>query len=354
MRYCAFCVFLWLTSIGKHFGSFSFKRYERVANYRNCCCLGRPVKLVLTSMKRNAAILGPTPPFLRWAIALPCPLRDVETKGSLPDATFRQLRTLRALSVGQAEGRVQEGFCLHPDAIDGDSSLGFPVDEVYQAYGGIDLVASACRDCPANVSLDGKATPGLAGCFGWLAFDAEDTDGSRDFVRLMRCESEGSSRSDLVTEFQRATTAISFGLSRKFRPTNPSWYGVWSHGRFEGKELELLSRICAKVQCNDTAWLRLVAAIRHCIDQALTLVTDLMPRGISDGIHWTLKPACRICSFCRAATSQACPCCGGTDKPSHSRRMNVLGMRPYLNLEQVVGEAGLRLLKDRTGSRKNE
>jgi len=77
--------------------------------------LDDPSTLVLTSMKRTAAILGPTPPFLRWTIALPCPLRDLEAKTSLPDVTFRQLRSLRALSVGETQSRVKEGFCLHPD-----------------------------------------------------------------------------------------------------------------------------------------------------------------------------------------------------------------------------------------------
>ena len=42
-------------------------------------------------MARAAAIIGTTPPFLRWAIDHACPLRRDSVKHSLPEATFRQL-----------------------------------------------------------------------------------------------------------------------------------------------------------------------------------------------------------------------------------------------------------------------
>ncbi len=298
-------------------------------------------------MKRTAAILGPTPPFLRWAIALPCPLRDLETKASLPDATFRQLRSLRALSVGELEGRVKEGFCLHHDTINGDSRLGFPVDEVLQAYGGEAPVRSACDACPANVPLDGAAKVGLAGCFGWLAFPDDQSDGTGEFMRLMRCQSDAAMEVPLVEAFQRATDSMPFELSPNFAATTPRWFGVWGNGKLDGRDLKLLESCCAKVHSNQTGWLRFVAAIRACAEGSLTLVTDLVPRGCSDGTWWTLEPACAKCSVTRDRSVAVCPCCGTTAKPLHERKLKVLGLRPYLDLRHVVGDEGLQRLRDK-------
>ena len=65
-------------------------------------------------MKRAAAIVGPTPSFVRWAIRYECPYRQNETV-DLPWATFRQLRSLREVSLGYQEQRVVDGFCIHAE-----------------------------------------------------------------------------------------------------------------------------------------------------------------------------------------------------------------------------------------------
>ena len=89
-------------------------------------------------MKRSVAIIGPTPAFVRWAIWHPCDLRPLEERRFI-DQCFRTLRGIRAYSVAKAEGRIHDGFCLHPEitmAAVGlnrtavESPRGFSIDEV--------------------------------------------------------------------------------------------------------------------------------------------------------------------------------------------------------------------------------
>jgi len=108
----------------------------------------------------------------------------------------------------------------------------------------------------------------------------------------------------------------------------------------------MLAEVCQKVQHDDAGWLRFVAAIESCLQHSLTLVTDLMPRGHSDGSMWTLQPMCAMCSVTRDSSTEACFSCGTTNQPVRERKLKVLGLRPYLNLEKVVGEEGLRKLRE--------
>ena len=102
-------------------------------------------------MKRSVAIFGPTPQFVRWAIAHPCPLRSLDLE-KLPDTTFRQLRGIRELSNGVVENRIVESICLHPDSTSADveSARGFPAEEILEAFGSHEQVQECCGDCPAN------------------------------------------------------------------------------------------------------------------------------------------------------------------------------------------------------------
>ena len=118
-------------------------------------------------MKRSVAILGQTPQFVRWAIRKACPLRELSE--NLADDSFRQLRGLRAFSVGRAEGRVVDGVCIHPaaSAKKVDEARGFFAAEVLDAHGGEHQVDQCCHGCEANALAD--AVPGVwAGCYGWL------------------------------------------------------------------------------------------------------------------------------------------------------------------------------------------
>ena len=302
-------------------------------------------------MKRQVAITGATPPLLRWAIAQACPLRDDEPVKSLPDATFRELRSLRAAAVGESESRTSDGICLHPDSISADSSLGFPVDEVFDTYGGEDFVTHSCLSCPANVPLDGTNASELdkAGCFGWLTFGTPAESGSNPFLKLMRCQSNSPNADfSVVEKFQRAAASRIDAIQQQFLPTSPLWFGVWSAGILSGPKLELVEKIIGDVELESTGWHRLCHAIRRCRENDLALHTELVPAGFSEGGVWTLQACCAHCGIGRDDSLESvCPCCDSKNRPLRSRRSKVLGLRPYLDLVNIVGEANFQQLISR-------
>lgn len=314
-------------------------------------------------MKRTAAILGPTPPFLRWAIQLTCPFRDANPK-SVPDAAFRELRSLRALAVGEIEDRIVDGICLHPDVANvmPEQATGFPAVEIYAAYGGREKVDLACGNCVANVpvdlnaSLGGGAESGKAGCFGWLAFGGDS--GANDFQKLMRCQPNSIPSLDpysIVDQFEAAIDAAERrkSLAKLFRVTTPAWYGVWSHSKFSSQQIKWLAEVAGRIASEQIDWLRLRAAIEVCAEHDLTLHVDLLPSGESDGVYWTVRPSCSVCGFSLPLESESslpcsvCPVCNSAASPSRARQFRVLGLRPYLNLQSIIGlEAVKNLVAD--------
>jgi hypothetical protein len=107
-------------------------------------------------MKRAAAILGPTPPFFRWAIEAPCPfLRMLSTKASRSPAQtrWRQLRSLKEVARARTEGRVHSGYCFASDA-NLMNVVGVKIDEVTAPWGGNESVAASCQRCSANPRPD--------------------------------------------------------------------------------------------------------------------------------------------------------------------------------------------------------
>ena len=63
-------------------------------------------------MKRAAAIIGPTPSFVRWTILQPCPFRQIDD--SHPYEAFRQLRNLREVSLGLIETGFSKDSAFTP------------------------------------------------------------------------------------------------------------------------------------------------------------------------------------------------------------------------------------------------
>ena len=192
-------------------------------------------------MKRTAAILGPTPAFLSWTIARNCSLRSDAPRKPV-DAAFRELRTLRAIAVGEIERRVVEGFCLHPDTaeVETDEVKGFPVDEVYAAFGGQESACGECRGCVANVGVSaaelestGPNAFSKAGCFGWLPF-GEHIENANQFLRLLEAAGDAPFGQCALTAFEEAfQKAIeSDAQLNPFPPTSPAWFGVWSRSSF--------------------------------------------------------------------------------------------------------------------------
>ena len=293
-------------------------------------------------MKRTAAIIGPTPPFLQWTIAVPCPFRDPDAK-NLTNAAFRELRSLRAISVGEMENRIIDGVCLHPHVSTDEAAdaVGFPVEEVYAAFDGAEKVKRVCQACPANVpisgaELDDGAEISRAGCFGWLPFGERSVDGSADFMRLMECEdSLPSDETSIVTQFESAIGSME--ESSPFRKTSPRWYGVWSLKKFNASQLVFLDHVCKKVRCRSIAWRRLAQAIEIAVKFNLAFHVEMTPPGNSDGSSWTTEGCCATCGV--AASTVPCQVCGSNAVPLRSRKMKVLGLRPYLKLASIVGQA---------------
>jgi len=290
-------------------------------------------------MKRSAAILGPTPPFLSWTIVVPCQFRDPDAKNQT-SAAFRELRSLRAVAVAEIEDRIVDGICVHPDAAAGeiDQAKGFPVTEVYAAYGGKENAEAACRECSANVAvcdaeLSGEANVSKAGCFGWLAFGSFDAgaSGSPSFMGLM--ESGDCESGSIVDQFETALQSMS--EANPFPTTSPAWFGVWSQKQFSEPQLTFLERVCQRVDSKSIAWLRLVRAIHVSLKHGLDLRIDLTPVGFSDGFGWTIESCCATCGVSNA--TMPCEVCGSKAAPIRERQTKVLGLRPYLNLVSIVG-----------------
>lgn len=288
-------------------------------------------------MKRSAAILGPTPPFLRWTIAVPCPFRDPEAK-NLTNAVFQELRSLRAIAVGEIEDRIVNGICIYPDAAAAKifDVKGFPIDEVYAAFGGKENAAGACRACPANVpvssgELSSNPLHSKAGCFGWLPF-GEGDNLSPGFMSLME---SGESSPDSILELFEAALKSDSGSSL-FPETEPAWYGVWSQKQFSPQQLQVLVRVFAKVDSPSIAWRRLARAIRVSLEHELDFRVDLTPSGFSDGVWWKIESSCATCGVSNA--EQPCKVCGSKAAPNRERKTRVLGLRPYLNLVSILGE----------------
>jgi hypothetical protein len=305
-------------------------------------------------MKRTAAILGPTPPFLRWTIVVPCPFRDPDAK-NVTDAAFRELRSLRAIAVGEIEDRIVDGICLHPDVSPEDpaTATGFPVREVYAAFGGKEETSNACQGCPANVAissaeLSGDAVLSKAGCFGWLPFGEPTSDESPSFMRLMECEDASDQRDaeSIVVQFESAMQSMA--VSTPFPITSPSWYGVWSCKKFSAEQLSYLCQACEKIQSQSIAWRRLSRAVRVSLDHNLEFRCELTPPGNSDGRSWSTERSCANCGF--ASSAIPCNVCGSTAAPLRARKMKVLGLRPYLKLVSIVGESETKRLVEKFSS----
>ncbi|MCH2183080.1 MAG: hypothetical protein MK108_13850 [Mariniblastus sp.] len=284
-------------------------------------------------MKRSAAILGPTPSFVRWAIRIECPLRDTDEQ-DLPDRAFRELRGLRELSHGLRQDRVLDGICIHPKwNRDVDSAKGFFSEEVCEVFGGANQVDSSCTNCPANVcqrvstesTESGRQRPVWAGCYGWFP----SRHGKIDYPLL----------------FQDAwRTCGSHPPIDGLLETDPYWYGLWQVGHWSGSTLQYLNRLIEQVRQQlaksgeeDRNLIELAAAARECLQSDLTLVAELIPQGYSDGLHWSIEPHCPDCGKEMSPQQIHCAACGRQGRPHPKTRKKVLGERPYRLLKEMIG-----------------
>ena len=291
-------------------------------------------------MKRTAAVIGPTPQFVRWAIYHECKFRDHSNIGnrSLPSDAFRQLRSLRALAEGFRENRVHDGICFHPSVlgspnVEATMHKGFLTEEIYEIYGAESFLNATCGNCPANADVDGQ--PNWAGCYGWLASHSSWTLDHQKF------ESADEDVCEAISAAVREHDRLKHSLGEY-----ANWYGLWKLRDFRGKSVQdLLEVLEIAVERNSTSlrshldFQHLKSAAECCFQNELTLKTELVPRGHSDGSSWKIFSHCPECFMSReAGESRPCQGCGSRYKPSAERTNRVLGLRPYLNLSQVLGK----------------
>jgi hypothetical protein len=274
-------------------------------------------------MKRTAAVLGPTPPFVRWAIQKDCALRDLDVE-NLADQTFRQLRNVRALSIGYRENRVLEEICVHPAPVsDAASVRAFHADEVFDFFGDAASLAERCGNCPAN--CDARLKTDWAGCYGLLPVNLNFTFGHTAQPQVLPSD-------DLI------------GLVDQALAQENGFYQLWTKKWIEKQTVAKLASIFRDVAAQRPQHARLqqfADACGRCRDHDMRLYVELVPGGFSDGIHWKLNRACENCRFESPTPRQKgtpCPVCLNRHPDDYGKKAKVLGLRPYLLLERVLGK----------------
>ncbi len=281
-------------------------------------------------MKRTAAIVGPTPSFVRWAIRYDCPFREPESR-DLPWQTFRQLRALRELSIGFREGRIIDGICLHPQFNQhAETARGFPVDEILAHFADASVVQKTCGCCPANAAQRWSSdhahdSPSAcwAGCYGWMPSIMEGLNIARLF--------------DQMADGQTPHPLSGFPAARD------AWFRIWQICVWDPSRLQVVAKLIRQVQAAEEAaaanpdLTNLRSAFESCVENELVLETELVPRGMSDGVHWQLEPHCRVCASEKLNAVRICGQCGHDGRSPPAVKRKVLGLRPYLLLKDLMG-----------------
>ena len=289
-------------------------------------------------MKRNAAMIGPTPPFLRWAVRHPCPLREIELE-NLPSSTFRQLRSLSEWSTASREGRVVDGVAFHPDTSRDTTLLGFPVDEITDAFGGKAFVQSSCDGCIANSQSD---SGGFAGCFGLVQI--------ADLPEILRKTEQAAIRGDLHSQFQQAFHRRAAEDDRL--SAAELWYGLWIERVVPPAVAEVLRLFVEEFRDGAQEWESFYVSLERCIQHNLDLHVELFPSGVSDGQSWRLDPHCATCKSPwdedgDRTAKKVCPVCGEQWVQQAEKKRKVLGIRPYMQLQHIFGEEKCEELRSR-------
>jgi len=277
-------------------------------------------------MKRAAAIIGATPPFIRWALTASCPLMRVGGTAaqhrSPAESAWRQLRGLKEISRAMAEGRSHGGYCFAPQSTV-KQILAVKIDEVTAPLGGTPRVAQTCHQCPAN------PTPHLerwAACTGLLPL-------------VSPCETLEETRAAWIRRRSEIETR-SLANSGESTP-RLGWARVWNGPALTQLELAqallMLGVNLFREQAGECA--ELLAALEHAKLSGLKLWVEPVPAGWSDGHTWSLPEFCRSCGteWLGHPGSGVCANCGHTGSYQAPRKLKVLGLRPYLQLSQTVG-----------------
>lgn len=289
-------------------------------------------------MKRNAAIIGPTPAHLRWAIEVPCRWRRIDEK-NFTDTTAKQLRILAEYSLAIREGRTWQDWCFRDTtALAAQQPVwGFRLSETLRPFGGSEAIEQTCRQCPAHSQPDH-----LADCFGWILATPTTSVATTP-------ENTGDGKSVIDSWSQRLWQTIVgqhlvTSWQTLFRKTQPIWYGLWNYSPLSREQLDLLRMVISAAQQTQPLdgqadqWHSLVLAMEKATTAQLPLHVDWINAGHSDGTQWRLPPFCFECRAPRPQLQSACPVCQSRRTAEPARVKKVLGFRPYLDLRRVVGE----------------
>jgi hypothetical protein len=243
-----------------------------------------------------ATPLESTPPFIRWTLALECPLRDGSDCFD-PDQTERLLRGARCTSDALAQGRVRDGVALQRQGSD-EEPRGFEIQTVLEPLGGEALVRLSCTRCPAN-AIARTEPAALAGCVGHLIPPAGNTE-----LWLALALHERPTRMDLKDQLERL----------------------------------------AALPAQDITGL---ADYRYAIDVALTtecsLVVRAYPGGRCEGRRWYVEAHCGRCKAgWPEARCQQCRVCGQVGGRQAEQRRMRMGTRPYRPLREFLTAEQIR------------
>lgn len=234
--------------------------------------------------------LESTPPFVRWTLALGCPLREASDYFD-PDHTERLLRGVRCYSDALTESRVHKGVVIQRAAPD-DDPLGFDVESVLAPLGGLACIEAACATCPAN-ALRRTEPRALAGCVGHLT--------------------------PPVSEIE-----LWLSLSLPERPSREEL----------GVQRERLQRLTEEEAMGRSDYLLAIAAA---LQHDIPLVVRAYPGGRCEGRRWYVEPHCDRCKAAwPEAQRQQCRVCGQVGGRQPERRRMRMGTRPYRPLREFL------------------
>lgn len=284
-----------------------------------------------------------TPEFLAWCLVHPCPLRQTDQLDQ-PLATERALKSLRAVSIANLEGRIWDGICLDQNSAMGRAATprGFPQAEVLSVHGGEAKVNDCCGNCPANTDRIRPPGQNWSGCFGWLALEHELKDLPQRLDECLAVKPE-----------------IKTSLHTRFPKTAPAWYGLWMHGSLDPALARLVRSTLSMLDLrplskassleDDLRILdprRLLTALDLCVDQNLFLAVELIPRGYIEDRSWLWPPHCGLCKHPREMGSRMCDVCSSRTAPLPAKKRKTRGTRPFIPLNQFLGTEGTKFFLD--------
>ena len=231
------------------------------------------------------------------------------------DQTEKRLRAIRAAGCAIKSGQVFDQIAVKKIQ---DRWKGFRLTEVFQLFGGGDAVEQICAACPANVI---RREHEIAGCFGWLPRTVEGFDCAKALEAV-------------------CSPKLKSAVSSQLLDTEPLWYGLWADGSLSGQRLGLVLKVFQQVLEKakpPNSLHEFVNVLIACQQHGLALDCEWVPPGHSDGLRWTVVSHCERCKAAANPNQQRCAVCKKSGKGHPEVRRKVLGLRPWINLDTVLG-----------------